>query len=195
MEEKEVLVTDNVTEKKKMNPKKKKITIAGVIVGIIAVIAILIGVNHTAIMSDITYSFMPKSITPDFSGTKVEFYKYKNKDYNQFKDKNKPLKAFGFYYIDENGKKQDLSWDGVYIAPDGTKFTPNIWFMIKAQEKLTTFKRTAAKVIPIVVIVVVVALIYLWFRLWCIREDKRMEALYGNKEQKKLANNKKNKKK
>jgi hypothetical protein len=31
MEEKEVLVTDNVTEKKKMNPKKKKITIAGVI--------------------------------------------------------------------------------------------------------------------------------------------------------------------
>ena len=42
MEEKEVLVTDNVTEKKKMNPKKKKITIAGVIVGIIAVIAILI---------------------------------------------------------------------------------------------------------------------------------------------------------
>ena len=34
MEEKEVLVTDNVTEKKKMNPKKKKITIAGVIVGI-----------------------------------------------------------------------------------------------------------------------------------------------------------------
>ena len=92
-------------------------------------------------------------------------------------------------YIDENGKKQDLSWDGVYIAPDGTKFTPNIWFMIKAQEKLTTFKRTAAKVIPIVVIVVIVALIYLWFRLWCIREDKRMEALYGNKEQKKLANN------
>lgn len=59
MEEKEVLVTDNVTEKKKMNPKKKKITIAGVIVGIIAVIAILIGVNHTAIMSDITYSFIP----------------------------------------------------------------------------------------------------------------------------------------
>ena len=116
MEEKEVLVTDNVTEKKKMNPTKKKITIAGVIVGIIAVIAILIGVNHTAIMSDITYSFMPKSITPDFSGTKVEFYKYKNKDYNQFKDKNKPLKAFGFYYIDENGKKQDLSWDGVYIC-------------------------------------------------------------------------------
>mgnify|MGYP007080141969 FL=1 len=95
----------------------------------------------------------------------------------------------------ENGKKQDLSWDGVYIAPDGTKFTPNIWFMIKAQEKLTTFKRTAAKVIPIVVIVVIVALIYLWFRLWCIREDKRMEALYGNKEQKKLANNNKKKKK
>ena len=94
MEEKEVLVTDNVTKKKKMNPKKKKITIAGVIVGIIAVIAILIGVNHTAIMSDITYSFMPKSITPDFSGTKVEFYKYNNNDYNQFKDKNKPLKAF-----------------------------------------------------------------------------------------------------
>ena len=31
MEEKEVLVTDNVTEKKKMNPTKKKITIAGVI--------------------------------------------------------------------------------------------------------------------------------------------------------------------
>ena len=195
MEEKEVLVTDNVTEKKKMNPTKKKITIAGVIVGIIAVIAILIGVNHTAIMSDITYSFMPKSITPDFSGTKVEFYKYKNKDYNQFKDENKPLKAFGFYYIDENGKKQDLSWDGVYIAPDGTKFTPNIWFMIKAQEKLTTFKRTASKVIPVVVIVVIVALIYLWFRLWCNREDKRMEAPYGNNEQKKLANNKKKKKK
>lgn len=47
-------------------------------------------------MSDITYSFMPKSITPDFSGTKVEFYKYKNKDYNQFKDKINRLKPSDF---------------------------------------------------------------------------------------------------
>lgn len=50
MEEKELQTTENaVKAKKKMEPKKKKITIVAVIVGIIAVIAILIGINHTAI--------------------------------------------------------------------------------------------------------------------------------------------------
>ena len=45
-------------KRKKWN--RKKITIAAVIVGIITVIAILIGINHTAIMSDINYAFMPE---------------------------------------------------------------------------------------------------------------------------------------
>ena len=94
MEEKEFKTTEKaVKAKKKMEPKKKKITIAAVIVGIIAVIAILIGINQTAIMSDINYAFMPKSITPTVDGVQVEFFVYKNKDFNQFKDKNTPLMA------------------------------------------------------------------------------------------------------
>ena len=93
MEEKDLQTTEKaVKAKKKMEPKKKKITIAAVIVGIIAVVAILIGINHTAIMSDINYAFMPKSITPTVDGVQVEFFVYKNKDFNQFKDKNTPLK-------------------------------------------------------------------------------------------------------
>ena len=80
MEEKELQTTEKaVKAKKKMEPKKKKITIAAVIVGIIAVVAILIGINHTAIMSDINYAFMPKSITPTVDGVQVEFFVYKNR--------------------------------------------------------------------------------------------------------------------
>ena len=74
MEEKELQTTEKaVKAKKKIEPKKKKITIAAVIVGIIAVVAILIGINQTAIMSDINYAFMPKSITPTVDGVQVEF--------------------------------------------------------------------------------------------------------------------------
>ena len=64
--------------KKVMDPKKKKITVAGIIVGIVAVIAILIGVNHTAIMSDLTYAFMPKELEPTVDGYQMEFHVYKN---------------------------------------------------------------------------------------------------------------------
>ena len=174
MEEKEFKTTEKaVKAKKKMEPKKKKITIASVIVGIIAVIAILIGINQTAIMSDINYAFMPKSITPTVDGVQVEFFVYKNKDFNQFKDKNTPLKAFGYYYIDENGKKVDLSWDKAYTVSKGTKFTPNVWFMIQSGQKLSKFKGVSSKVIPIIVLVVVVLLIYLWFRSWCKRDDAK----------------------
>ena len=75
MEEKELQTTEKaVKAKKKMEPKKKKITIAAVIIGIIAVIAILIGINHTAIMSDFNYAFMPKSIKPTVDGVQVEFF-------------------------------------------------------------------------------------------------------------------------
>ena len=168
--------------KKVMDPKKKKITVAGIIVGIVAVIAILIGVNHTAIMSYLTYAFMPKKLEPTVDGYQMEFHVYKNKEYNQFKDKETPLKAFGFYYIDSDGKKVDLGWDGAYTGAKGTKFTPNIWFLMKAQENKTTFQNKANKVIPFVVIILVVLIIYLWFKNWCKREDKRMEQLYGKKE-------------
>ena len=185
MEEKEIQTTEKaVKAKNKMEPKKKKITIAAVIIGIIAVIAILIGINQTAIMSD---------IKPTVDGVKVEFFVYKNKDFNQFKDKNTPLKAFGYYYIDENGKKVDLSWDKAYTGSKGTKFTPNVWFMIQSGEKLSKFKGVSSKVIPIIVLVVVVLLIYLWFRSWCKREDARMEAMYGKKEDRHKTGNKKKK--
>lgn len=194
MEEKELQITENaVKAKKKMEPKKKKITIAAVIVGIIAIVAILIGINHTAIMSGINYAFMPKSITPTVDGVQVEFFVYKNKDFNQFKDKNTPLKAFGYYYINENGKKVDLSWDKAYTGSKGTKFTPNVWFMFQAGEKLSKFKVVSSKIIPIIVLVVVALLIYLWFRSWCKREDARMEALYGKKEDRHKTGNKKKK--
>ncbi len=118
---------------------------------------------------------------------------YKNKDFNQFKDKNTPLKAFGYYYIDENGKKVDLSWDKAYTGSKGTKFTPNVWFMIQSGQKLSKFKSVSSKVIPIIVLVVVVLLIYLWFRSWCKREDARMEAMYGKKEDRHKTGNKKKK--
>lgn len=194
MEEKELQTNEKaVKAKKKMSSKNKKITIASVVIGIVAIIAILIGINHTQIMSELTYSMMPKSINPVVDGQEVTFFVYKNKDFNQFKDKETPLKAFGFYYLDENGKNIDLSWDKVYVGSKGTKFTPNVWFMMKANEKLTKVKSVSSKVIPIVVILFVILLIYLWFKNWCKREDARMEALYGKKEDR--HNNSKSKKK
>ena len=94
---------------------------------------------------------------------------------------------------DENGKKVDLSWDKAYTGSKGTKFTPNVWFMIQSGEKLSKFKGVSSKVIPIIVLVVVVLLIYLWFRSWCKREDARMEAMYGKKEDRHKTGNKKKK--
>lgn len=192
MEEKELQTTENTVKvKKKMSPKMKKITIAGIVIGIIAVIAIVLGINHTAVMSEINYALMPKSITPTIGGTQMEFYVYKNKDFNQFKDKDTPLKAFGYYYIDENGKKVDLGWDKSYTASNGETFTPSLFFMFQAGENTTKVKNVASKIIPIVVIVVVILLIYLWFKNWCKREDARMEALYGKKEDRHNKNKKK----
>lgn len=53
--------------------------------------------------------------------------------------------------------------------------------MIQSGQKLSKFKGVSSKIIPVIVLVVVVLLIYLWFRSWCKREDARMEAMYGKK--------------
>ena len=65
--------------------------------------------------------------------------------------------------------------------------------MIQSGQKLSKFKGVSSKVIPIIVLVFVVLLIYLWFRSWCKREDARMEAMYGKKEDRHKTGNKKKK--
>ena len=65
--------------------------------------------------------------------------------------------------------------------------------MFQAGEKLSKFKVVSSKIIPVIVLVVVALLIYLWFRSWCKREDARMEALYGKKEDRHKTGNKKKK--
>lgn len=187
----ELIMTDSLeTEVKK--DKKFKWTkgkkIACSVSAVIVVIALLL-VNYMAIYTNIVYILMPKSLEPVIDGKTVTFYVYKNRDFNQFKDRDTPLKAFCYYYYDENGDRVDLDYDGVYKSGDES-FSPSVWFMLSTQSNLSTVKEKFNSALPFIIIALIIVVILLWFRSWSKREDAKKEAIYGPKKSKSKANKK-----
>lgn len=180
--------------KKHLSPQaKKKLRILAIVIAVVAALTALILINKTALYADLTYYFMPKELVAEVDDQKVTFYVYRNKDFNQFKDKD-VTKAFGFYYYNSKNEKVDLSYNKSYEELDGTKFTPIVWFSLKANENLNNLKDKISKAVPFAVIAAVILLIVLWFFNWSKREDMKKAELYGEKNAKKKSANKKGRK-
>lgn len=137
--------------------------------------------------------FMPKQIegTGDELTKGITFYREKNEDYDV--NSNSPLEAFKFYTKSENGEKFYLE-DGMYYPAQfymkDSKVQPipvYLSFYYKLWLNLNILKNVLRVFAAILSLVVVAALIYIWYRSWSIREDKR-------KEQERLYNERFNKK-
>lgn len=155
---------------------------------IVASIVIAIGVGISTIDSykagaNATNGFidmlMPKSIegTEEGGSAGLIFYREKNEDFDVEKDE--PLAAFKYYMLSDDGKKLYLD-DGMYYPPEyymeNSKVEPvavYLGFYFKMYENLQTFNKVLKIVVAIICVALAAGLIYIWYRLWCRREDER----------------------
>lgn len=178
---------------------KKKISLNKTQRNIIITFAVIIAVaitgfvvfktNQTYFTTKLMYAFMPQSYVAELDEGNIEFFVEYNKDYSPKKYNNEIVKAFQYYYYDENGEKVDLGIDGGYDDDgDGEKSPLSVPFIFLMGQRISTFKSIMTKVLLVLAAVIVVALIFVWFIVWSRNEDKQKLEKYGNK-------NNKNKKK
>lgn len=155
------------------------------VVGITTIDSYKAGASATNIFIDI---LMPKQINGtkgikgledlDESVSKMTFYREKNKDYDVEKDE--PLKAFNYYIMNDEGRKIYLE-DGMYYPPEyymeNSKTEPvavYFIFFIKLFQNLQVLKNVLIVFAVIFGLGIFAALIYIWYRSWCRREDARI---------------------
>lgn len=155
------------------------------------IIALIVGISLVGsytIQAEATNSIlnlvMDKEITDtnkDSVSYGMTFYCEKNKDYNPKEDM--PIDAFKYYYLDEDGKRIDLS-EGMYFPAsyysdekDAKKDVVYvcIGFYQTALENLQTVKKVMKIVVAVFSCLMVVAFIYVWYRIWSKREDEKAE--------------------
>lgn len=160
-------------EKKTMTKATKKVITVGVIIALI--IAILTGglvalnSNQSKVYSKLVIAMMPKTITGNDNGKKIDFYIEYNKDYNPETDE--PLKAYNTYYYDANGKKKILP-NGFYESPTA-EMQVLIGFFYKAQEKMNSIKNVIYVTMALLALAICALIIYLWYKSWCKRQEKK----------------------
>lgn len=164
--------------------------VIALIVGITTVDSYKAGASVTNAFTD---ALMPKSIvgTADGGAEGMTFYREKNKEYDI--DKDEPLKAFNYYVLTESGEKQYLD-DGMYYPPEyymenstAEPVAVYLGFYFRLMQNLQVFKNVMRVIVAILCIGLGVGLIFIWYRSWSIREDKK-------KEQERLFNERFNKK-
>lgn len=164
-------------EKKPLTKKQKKGIKIGVIIAVIA--ALLAGgivfINHdnSKLYSKIVVAFMPKSMVCEDNGREIKFYIEENKDYNPEKDE--PIAAWNVYYFDEVGNRTDLP-DGHYQTTTAN-MQLTIGFLLEAEQNFHILGNVLSVILALIIIAVIGFLIYLWYKSWCRREDKKRELL------------------
>lgn len=151
------------------------------------IIALVVGISNVdsykleaAATNEVLNLLMPKQIkgegAPNVDG--MVFYREKNKEYDVEKDE--PLKAFNYYYINSEGKKQYLE-DGIYYPPEyymeNSNVNPvmvNLGFYFRVQQNLQVLKNVLTVLAVLLALAVCAGLIYVWYHFWSIREDKRI---------------------
>lgn len=133
--------------------------------------------NSYALYNKVLLSLMPESI--EHNG--LTFYVKPNPDYNA---KESPESDQFIYYFMAKEKEIDLP-GGVYTDVDKNKTLISAGFYVKAMEQLNKIKSAVHIVIGVMAFIVVAVLIYIWYKLWCRREEKEKALLYGNKPKKK----------
>lgn len=177
-------------EKIKKLTKKQKTTIgivSGVIVAIIAIVAIL-AANSTWIYTNAIYALMPKTIEDvrDIGELKMGVVKKKNVDMKLVEKQ--PLEAFSYYYYDLDGNKIEVDSTESFMFGE-EKITPSAIFAIGVYKNYAQFKDNLQKSVLIAIPILAVIGIVIWFIVWSRKEDEAKEKAYKNK------NNKKSKKK
>lgn len=178
--------------KKKLTTKSKiVISIAAVFFAIVTAVVIVACTSNLPISSALHYYvLMPHEIESEMeSGHTLKMGAVISREYSRKDIKNSPLLAFKYYYYDLNGEKHDVdSLDTFDLA--GEKIEPSLIFSIATMQRISEIKSVLSKIIPVAIILVIVLLIFVWYRVWSIREDQQKE-----RKNKKHNNSKKNKKK
>lgn len=164
---------------KENNEKKamSKSTKTGITLGIIFVLLIAIltsslvflNANQNKTYSKLVIACMPKNITGNDNGKKIDFYIEYNKDYNPKTDE--PLKAYQTYYFKDDGTRVNLV-NGFYKSPTA-EMQVLIGFFYKAQEKITSLKNVVYVLMAMTFIVGLALIIVLWYKSWCKRQAKK----------------------
>lgn len=174
--------TDIVENKEKKKIKLNKKSKAGIIfLTVIAVIGIIVALcvaNKTALTAELTYVFMPKVIdTGEYdSSLDLVLYAEKNKDFSAKKDADEPLKAFKYYYYDDNGKKVSLNYDDLVFEGTDNEMMACAQFYLEAVKSLNAFVKVIKIVAVVLAILLVAGGIVLWFVLWSKKYDREKEA-------------------
>lgn len=165
-------------EKITLSPKNKKKLIAGIVVGVFAVLmiatALIIKFNQTAVYTQVLYTFMNKSETVvinEEKNTELTLYIRKNPNYDAKTNEKMPLEAFDVYYYDKDGKEVDVG-TGSFVYDGEECAMPCLGFLIKAVQNLNTAKEILKKVLIVLAVIAVVALIVVWYKVWSKHEDE-----------------------
>lgn len=179
----------------------KKMKIVTAIVSVLLVIAVIAGITATALNKDtmgvsLLYSFMPKELEGEFEDDngemyKVTFYLRKNPDYDAKNDSD-VLNAFDVYYYDADGNEVDLGSTGTYESQD-QKINPIVLFLYKAMENFNVVKKNVKIGVAIFAVILIIALIVIWYIAFSKQEDER-KAKLGSEKSHKHKNGKKQKK-
>ncbi|MFR5876197.1 MAG: hypothetical protein ACLUFN_06880 [Eubacterium sp.] len=155
-----------------------------IITAAIALIVSVITINSYSSEAYFTNKFldilMEDEITSEemIDGRITTFGREVNKDYDAQTDL--PIDAFKYYYYDGNGKRIDLP-DGNYypsgyaIDEDVKPIPVYLGFYYTAAEKMQIVKNVLSVIIAIIVLAVIAFIIYLWYRIWCNRQDRLKE--------------------
>ncbi|MDD6728424.1 MAG: hypothetical protein PUE08_04295 [Eubacteriales bacterium] len=188
MKENTNLVENNVKEKKKLSKLAKALIAIFSVVAVVLVLVFVYQANKTAIMSELTYMIMPKSVDVSeyaLDGGIDTLYVEKNEDFDPKADAAEPLNAFCYYYYDANGEKVFLKYDDVILEDDETEMIVYAPFYLKMIPKIASIKNTAKIIGVVLAVIAVVALIIVWFVVWSKNYDKEKEKAHANQNGKK----------
>lgn len=182
-----------MSENNKKNAGKLKkilIPIAAIILVLFSAI-LIIKANDVAIVTKAMYSLMPESYIAETQDGNVEYFVEYNKDFNPKTDRDNALKAFEYYYYDEDGNKVELGPDGTYLSTTGEEVSLDMVFAVNIGEKFSKIQKVISVIVKVFFVVLFIGLIVLWFFKWSKKQDMEKEKKYGNNKQNKSKNKKK----
>lgn len=117
---------------------------------------------------------LPKKITGNDNGTKIDFYIEVNDDYNA--DTDSPVEQYRVYYYTKDGKKM-IAADGIYVGTVNTMY-PLVGFFIQGMNNLKVLKGVFLTFIIVVCAAIVALIIWLIVLLTRIKQDRKYSVSY-----------------
>ncbi len=174
------MAKEKIKKEKAPKTKQQKLAIGFGIA--LLILFVLVGGTKIAInpnmptYNNYAYMIMPKSVDTVFEEQDLTLYIEKNKDFD--KTKNQPLEAFKVYYYKDN----DTSTKKIYLKNGSTlkgeKEQSNLMvlqFLGSATITDGIIRNALNKALIVLFVLLAFYLIYLWYVIWSIKEDKKRE--------------------